>query len=474
MPFIPMLFLPGLVAIPQAAPDFLEVRVDRRFELMSIVFRLANFQEYTHGAIADYNCAVDAHFGPFKDHPAVAMARELRPEVGYDAIPHLAILTKDAVNFEPICDAKTMESALDTRWKPETARRFLVLMTAFAKDAKAEAFFAAQAPFYDRLTRDCREALLKPLDRNWFTRTFGPRDRDTFILCVAPLNGGGNYGPAAPNAGGGRDLYAFMGTNQAENGRMPSFDARGLPILVHEFLHSFANPWVERHITELRDAGESLNAPVIERMRQQAYGDGPIALKESMVRAFTIRYFQEHSDTKIAESEQQMHAQRGFYWVSPLAELLGEYTSSRDRFPTLEAFTPRLVAAFKGWATRAKELREASDSAEQARQEKAYAEGPQLLSIEPANSAKDVDPTTTALRIRSDRPMGKGMAMVNTGELDIVDKGTWDSGKRTLTFAIRLKPATTYSFWVNHPQCIGFMDTQDRPLRPTQVTFTTR
>jgi hypothetical protein len=37
-----------------------------------------------------------------------------------------------------------------------------------------------------------------------------------------------------------------------------------LGTLVHEFLHSFVNPWVDRHLKDLKSAGDALNAPVID------------------------------------------------------------------------------------------------------------------------------------------------------------------------------------------------------------------
>jgi hypothetical protein len=41
--------------------DLIEVRIDRRFELMSIVFRLAESSEYQNGTVADYDDAMATH-----------------------------------------------------------------------------------------------------------------------------------------------------------------------------------------------------------------------------------------------------------------------------------------------------------------------------------------------------------------------------------------------------------------------------
>lgn len=72
---LPALFALPVLAAPSPAPEGIAVRVDRRFELMSIVFRLAGFREYRMGAIADYNAAPAAarHLGT----PSVAEAAAL-------------------------------------------------------------------------------------------------------------------------------------------------------------------------------------------------------------------------------------------------------------------------------------------------------------------------------------------------------------------------------------------------------------
>jgi hypothetical protein len=368
----------SLPALLLPAQDPLEVRVDRRFELISIVFRLADFQEYRQGEIADYNAAVEAHFGTFKEHATVKLARELRSRVGYDAIPNLALRAVDARQFLPILDLKAPATGLDPRWKPEVAQRFLEAMAIFARDTQADVFFQAQAPFYEKLIRGCREGLVRHLDQAWFSRTFGSRDRDTFTLCVAPLNGGGNYGPRVPNTRKGQDLFALIGTVRSEPGQVPAFHEAQLPTLVHEFLHSYANPWVERHLPELQAAGEALNASVAQLMRRQAYGKGETVLKESLVRAFTSRYFRDHGDAKTAEAEERRDEERGFYWVKPLVQLLGEYWNQRERFRDLEAFSPRLVEAYQGWAARAEELSAETVKAENTRMKQLNPVGPKL------------------------------------------------------------------------------------------------
>lgn len=64
-----------------------------------------------------------------------------------------------------------------------------------------------------------------------------------------------------------------------------------LPILIHEFNHSFINFDPET----FRTSGEQIYAAVGEQMARQAYGQWSIVLTEAMVRAAVIKYMKDHN-----------------------------------------------------------------------------------------------------------------------------------------------------------------------------------
>src|SRR5438034_4885230 len=61
-------------------------KVDSRVELLSIVFRLAGNSEYNMSPLKTYTADIDSYFSPYKEHPAVVLARKLASErdVGLD------------------------------------------------------------------------------------------------------------------------------------------------------------------------------------------------------------------------------------------------------------------------------------------------------------------------------------------------------------------------------------------------------
>ena len=88
-------------AFSKADPS-LQVKVDPRIELLSLIFRLAGNPEYSQARVQAYAQDVDKHFGGFQDHAVVNLARELRRNdgVSYDAVMSLAVHLKDAESLE--------------------------------------------------------------------------------------------------------------------------------------------------------------------------------------------------------------------------------------------------------------------------------------------------------------------------------------------------------------------------------------
>jgi hypothetical protein len=79
---------------PPASTPQLRVTVDARVELVSLLFRLAGNPEYNQCRIPSYSADVEKQFGRFRNHTAVAFARELRQtqSVSYDACMSLAVI----------------------------------------------------------------------------------------------------------------------------------------------------------------------------------------------------------------------------------------------------------------------------------------------------------------------------------------------------------------------------------------------
>jgi hypothetical protein len=118
-----------------------------------------------------------------------------------------------------------------------------------------------------------------------------------------------------------------------------------------------------------------------------------------MVRAFTIRYFRDFGFESEAQAQGREHDRRGFCWVKDLASLLADYTSHRTEYPVLESFTPKLVRAFQTWGAEAAQRAEAWLKERAERADALFANGPELVSMEPADGETDVNPGTAVIRL---------------------------------------------------------------------------
>lgn len=478
------------VAVTRIVPA-IRVLVDPRIELMSIVLRLAGYPEYSMGRVQSYTVDLDAYFATFKDHPVVISARQLRKTRGisFNAPMSLAVhLTNppqlaERVPFDPL------PVGIDSRWTVSEARRFLADLRSFVRETNAMEFLVRHSALYEaateRLVSMTREARIL----EWFEGFFRQREDREFVLVAGLLNGGGNYGaltrglsPArGPSAAGKKmdEFFCILGTESTDEHDMPSYPPRIAATIVHEFCHSFVNPLVDVHEDELKAVTDRLYSLVQAQMRSQAYGVPKAMMYESLVRACTVRYLSSHLSAEAARREAALDRLNGFPWVGRLAETLLEYERDRARYPTLEAFVPRVVGFFEDYSRTAAEDIRAIEAEQRTRQETLGAKGPKVVSTSPADAATDVDAVAvTAITITFDRPMREGnfalFPVVKAALPTLKGPPRFDAKSLTLTLTCELKPGVTYGLQFNSPEHMAFVDMEGNPLAPFVYRFTTR
>ena len=91
-----------LSVLSSLAQNPIPAHFDECVELMATVWRLSGADEYNRCRVPQYAHEVDSVFGPYKDHPAVQLARQYQNEsgIGYDAVASYALhqtVTEDDV-----------------------------------------------------------------------------------------------------------------------------------------------------------------------------------------------------------------------------------------------------------------------------------------------------------------------------------------------------------------------------------------
>lgn len=455
----------GPASISTEGPLIPEVRVDERVELLAIIFRLAGAEEYSKRYVPAYADAINAHFGQYRDHPAVLAARELRQQhsVSFNAVVDLAV---QLGSFPDLAERAPLEGAqLDPRWRADAARSFLEKVRSFAVDTNAAAFFASQRPLYAVAEQRMRDLVANEADLRWVQRFYGGSGRERFVVVPAPGNGDVAYGSRYYGPNGEREFYATVNVMQVDEDGRPAFSVGYAPLLVHEFGHSYVTPLIVERYDELRPAGELLLQTFRDQMAPHGYLEGSTVIHESIIRAGVARYKLAHVGPDAARRELDRQRRLGFAWIGDLYELLGTYEQNRRRYPTFADFFPVLRDYFSRLPERLPAHIAAYDALR-----------PTVVESNPAQGSQNVDPATTSLTLRFSRRMARRWGILSDpARADLVPEITGislDEGRTVLTIGVKLQPNRRYEMpLVGGPTGMGAED--GVLLAPYTIRFST-
>jgi len=320
--------------------------VDKRTELLSIVFRLAGNFEYNNDVYRSYVSDIHNHFDKYKDHPLIAFATEMRDKngVSFDAVMCMAIYLEQPPSLDPVIPFSSYFP--EGRWGQENANKFAGLLKQFYTDARCEDFFSAQKKLF-KAAQERFMPVYSALDLNWFKQYYGEQPDGSQNIIIGLGLGGGNYGPKLKYPDGREDTYAIMGTWDIDSTNLPVYDVENcMPTLIHEFNHSYVNHLTSAYAPDIEVSGKKLFELVKSGMGNQHYTWWQSMMNEALVRASVIRYIMKHNPDRTASRNQLItELGYGFYWMKELVELLGDYEKNRSKYPTFESYMP-VIAEF--------------------------------------------------------------------------------------------------------------------------------
>lgn len=322
--------------------------VDARFELFSIIFRLAGAPEYNRSRHYPYVERVERWFEGASRHPIIGKVVDLRRRFGvsYDAVPSLAIHVGEPPELLPRMPLDPIPFALDQRWHPEEIERFLALARDFAKTYRFTEFMASEKDYHAAVAGRLAELMAKRPNAAWIGEFFGARPTAAFCMRVGFLNGGNNYGPMVRFPDGKEELYQFMGVWNFDADEVPTFPDDVVPVAIHEICHSYVNHLVDRNEAKFEASGTFLYDKVRRMMERQAYGNWKTMIKESIVRAAVCRYEARFGGEEARAKAVEAERKNGFYWMRDLDLALSIYEKSREKSPTFADFLPQIEKVF--------------------------------------------------------------------------------------------------------------------------------
>ena len=479
-----LLFAFTLGAVAQGAP---RIGVDQRVELMAILFKFAGNPEFNQNNFLPYIADIERHFGSFRNHEAVTLARGLREQygLGFSGVMDLAIRVTDPPALR---ERVPFDSASGWTVPPDAARRFIEAARRFAVDSRAAAFFDAHRALYDSANARLRRPIQRDADFAWFGTFFGvPPDRQ-FVVVPMLANSETNFGPCVRLDEREMECYSVLGHSRTDSAGFPTYDEGFVGTLVHEFGHGYANPLGDARRNEFERSGPRIHAHVADAMRAQGYGWTSM-INESLVRATEARYAAAHKGDQGLREFLEESRRRSWFWVEELAGLYTEYEADRRTYPTFRDFMPRIVAYFDSLPERVPAMQQRYD-----------ARRPRIVSVSIPNGADAVDPATKEIVIELDRPVREdGWSVVPVFGRDgpsaesrqRVPTFTWKAlgdarvpfvrGERlnatgsTFRLGVELEAGKEYEFQLNTPHGFGLRNASDGvPLAPYRVRFRTR
>ncbi len=430
----------SLSAVGQRANNLPSPTVDKRIELLSIVFRLADSQEYSSTSNVKYVQAIHDHFGRFKDHPLISYIKQIRDSngIGYDAVMSMAIHLKQVPSLDPIVPFNS--TVPDKRWGAEASTKFVVLLKQFYKDTDCNSFFKSNSNRYSIAEKQFYE-LFKELDIDWYYKYYGKSPNESFNIIIGLGIGENNFGPSIDLPDGSRKVYAIIGADSFDGTGKPIFPMdEYLPTLIHEFNHSFINYLTEMNKLSLSHSGEIIYENQSVKMKRQKYGEWKTMISESMVRASVIRYLIRHSlDTLTVDKELKQQLANGFVWMKELVDILEQFELQRKTYPTLESFMPKIVNFYDTIAPKIKAY------------DYAYLERcAKVISTEPfENGNTTVNPNTSEILFNFDKKLDGIRYFFGPSQNENLHypepiRFTFSNDNKTIIMKAELKPNTEY------------------------------
>ena len=170
-----------------------KAEVSEPVELMSILSKIAGFEEYNMDMAGQYTMDTDAWFAPFKDHPMIGYFQRLRENYGiaYNAPAGLGVnLEIDGGKIKMV----GKKELLDDRWFNIDLNDFVARLNQFYTDTRFHEFFQQHETFYNDVLQQYQTNVMKYFNQDWYSHFYGTGPGEKFRLIIGFTNGGSNYG----------------------------------------------------------------------------------------------------------------------------------------------------------------------------------------------------------------------------------------------------------------------------------------
>lgn len=318
---------------------------DARIELVAALEALTGGNPCAQGHGSRYLTRVLSSLA--RSHPACALFGAMTPADWRHRHPSLILL-----DFGPPPDlaVEAHPEHYESQGRGDAVSRLLPALRDFARD-EFMPFFEREAPYHRSLRQTVAAEFesmdyLPPLERY-----VGPLPPHRYHFLISPLyHGGAMHNLLYRRRDGVFDIYSISGHNAVEGGEpRVEFGVRSMTYQAwHEVCHTLVDDVTKGH----RAALEPLS-PLYGLMTGTAKNRyrGPAGwlhmVDEHVIRAVTSRLAELTFGREFGDERLAFEKAEGFALVGLVRELLLDYERSRDRYPTLADFYPRIVETLR-------------------------------------------------------------------------------------------------------------------------------
>lgn len=339
-----------LILLPAYNQKKLQVSVDPRIELLSVMLAVSNYDSImvSKGSFHlisqldfEYKNELLEAFEFMQDDPAIDVFMDMAYKYGffYSLPIYACLMASDYPEMHT--DNPVSTFVLNRSGGIENLNSFLDALAGFGKRSGFDNFWENHIEYYSRITENVKKY---PLDEmvcqiEDYYRT----DKGSYNIILVSMFHGGGYGPVIKDSMGVDHVYSVIGPKRIEDGlpQFGNFDEFRYTIW-HEFSHSFVNPVVDNNFHKL-EPHACLYDTLKNKLQMQGIADWKDCFTEHVVRAVTVRLSYIYLGREAGDEAMNREVEMGFTYVPAICEVLRFYESEPGQFVSFADIFPHFI-----------------------------------------------------------------------------------------------------------------------------------
>lgn len=333
--------------VPQE--EQVEIIISPAIDLFGLISRLADVNQYKELLLPEYIAKAENYFGHLRDHPCIAYARECNAihQINGDAPMALAVYVGPPPELKLRMDLSDIPASFDPRWDSALISSYLEHARIFAHESNFMEFHKGVQEYLTLAKANLYKMINREQIFHWYKDFFGYYP-ENFLVYMALLNGSSSYGYPVFYPDGEVEFVSLIGGRFPNKAHVPTYPKDWfLPVIIHEYTHSYINPLIKSMPEEFKELGEAMLVTHRAAMIEHGYNVWNVILQEYIVRACTIRYLEQMVSSKAAKKNLANDISGGFTEIEGVVSLLDTYENNRDNYRDIESFVPQIKRYFE-------------------------------------------------------------------------------------------------------------------------------